>query len=143
MLEESTNLKIVESSENHPLKIEFNVEENDYEKKLVKYNDLVIQINKTDLNKTNINKLKNTSTVDIDFFDDEGNYKISEFLEKAYKSSLPNKFESDFIETDRKVNLLFSAFEGKVLRIFPIPNNSTNKWVSFSDIEPNDFSDYS
>ena len=76
----------------------------------------------------------------IDFFDDEGNYKISEFLEKAYKSSLPNKFESDFIETDRKVNLLFSAFEGKVLRIFPIPNNSTNKWVSFSDIEPNDFS---
>ena len=70
MLEESTNLKIVESSENHPLKIEFNVEENDYEKKLVKYNDLVIQINKTDLNKTNINKLKNTSTVDIDFFDD-------------------------------------------------------------------------
>ena len=76
----------------------------------------------------------------IDFFDDEGNYKMSEFLEKAYKSSLPNKFESDFIETDRKVNLLFSAFEGKVLRIFPIPNNSNNKWVALSDIEPNDFS---
>ena len=47
----------------------------------------------------------------IDFFDGKGNYKISKFLEKAYKSSLPNQFEKDFIETDRRVNLLFSALE--------------------------------
>ena len=32
------------------------------------------------------------------------------------------------IETDRKVNLLFSALDGKILTIFPIPNNAGNKW---------------
>jgi len=75
----------------------------------------------------------------VDFFDDDGNYKISSQLEESYKSSLPNQFQKDFIELDRKINLLFSAFEGKILRIFPIPNDSNNKWVSFSDIQPNDF----
>jgi len=75
----------------------------------------------------------------VDFFDDNGNYKISSQLEESYKASLPNQFQKDFIELDRKINLLFSAFEGKILRIFPIPNHSNNKWVSFSDIQPNDF----
>ena len=37
------------------------------------------------------------------FFDDKGNYKLAKNLETAYKSSLPNQFEKDFIETDRKV----------------------------------------
>ena len=45
----------------------------------------------------------------MDFFDEQGNYKISTNLENAYKSSLPTQFEKDFIESDRKVNLLFSA----------------------------------
>ena len=69
----------------------------------------------------------------VDFFDQNGNYKISSQLENAYKASLPNQFQKDFIETDRKVNLLFSAFEGTILKIFPLPNNQNNKWVSFSD----------
>ncbi|MBU86970.1 MAG: cytochrome C biogenesis protein [Flavobacteriaceae bacterium] len=75
----------------------------------------------------------------VDFFDDNGNYKISSQLENAYKASLPNQFQKDFIETDRKVNLLFSAFEGKILRIFPIPNHPNNKWISFSENETNQF----
>ena len=57
------------------------------------------------------------------FFDVQGNYKLAPYLEAAYKSATPNQFQKDFIETDRKVNLLFSALEGKVLRIFPVPND--------------------
>ena len=75
----------------------------------------------------------------VDFFDQNGNYKISSQLENAYKASLPNQFQKDFIETDRKVNLLFSAFEGTILRIFPLPNNLNNKWVSFSDSDVTQF----
>ena len=75
----------------------------------------------------------------IDFFDGKGNYKISKFLEKAYKSSLPNQFEKDFIETDRRVNLLFSALEGEILKIFPIPNDSNNKWISSSEVSSENF----
>ena len=75
----------------------------------------------------------------MDFFDSKGNYKISTNLENAYKSSLPNQFEKDFIESDRKVNLLFSALEGDILRIFPAPKNVNNKWVSFSELKNENF----
>ena len=75
----------------------------------------------------------------MDFFDGKGNYKISTNLENAYKSSLPNQFEKDFIESDRKVNLLFSALEGDILRIFPTPNNVNNKWVSYSELKNENF----
>ncbi len=75
----------------------------------------------------------------MDFFDEQGNYKISTNLENAYKSSLPNQFEKDFIESDRKVNLLFSALEGDILRIFPKPNDLNNKWVSYSELKDQNF----
>jgi cytochrome c-type biogenesis protein CcsB len=68
------------------------------------------------------------------FFDERGNYKLSPYLDEAYKSATPNQFEKDFIETDKKVNLLNSALSGKILRIFPIPNDPNNKWVSFLEI---------
>ena len=35
------------------------------------------------------------------------------------EKSVPNQFQKDFIELDRRVNLLYSALEGKVMRIFP------------------------
>ncbi len=68
------------------------------------------------------------------FFDARGAYKLAPMLEDAYKAATPNQFQKDFIETDRKVNLLFSALEGKVLRIFPIPNDVNNKWVSLQEV---------
>ena len=74
-----------------------------------------------------------------DFFDKNGNYKLASQLESSYKSSLPNQFEKDFIDVDRKINLLFSALDGKILKIFPIPNDIGNKWVSFSEINTTDF----
>ena len=33
----------------------------------------------------------------MDFFDMRGNYRLAPYLEDAYKSSLPNQFEKDFI----------------------------------------------
>ena len=62
---------------------------------------------------------------------------MAPFLEDAYKSSLPNQFEKDFIESDRKVNLMYSALEGDILKIFPIPLDQNNKWIA-----PNESSDY-
>jgi cytochrome c-type biogenesis protein CcsB len=69
------------------------------------------------------------------FFDDKGNYKLSPYLDDAYKAANPNQFEKDFIEADKKVNLLNAALSGKILRIFPIPNDKNNKWVSFLEVE--------
>ena len=75
----------------------------------------------------------------ISFFDQEGNYKIATQLEEAYRAGIPNQFQKDFIEVDKRVNLLYSALEGKVLRIFPIPGDENNKWVSFPELEEAQF----
>lgn len=70
----------------------------------------------------------------IDFFDNQGNYKLSPYLDAAYKAANPNQFEKDFIETDKKVNLMESALSGSILKIFPIPNDPNNKWVSYPEL---------
>ncbi len=70
----------------------------------------------------------------VSFFDNQGNYKISSQLEGAYRAALPNQFQKDFIEVDKRVNLLYAALEGKILRIFPIPGDPSNKWVSYPEL---------
>ena len=68
------------------------------------------------------------------FFDEKGNYKLTKYLDIAFKSAVPSSFEKDFIETDRKVNLLNAALSGRILKIFPVPDDKNNKWVSFLEI---------
>tara|TARA_B110000971_G_scaffold135457_1_gene138472 strand:+ start:6 stop:3131 length:3126 start_codon:yes stop_codon:yes gene_type:complete len=75
----------------------------------------------------------------MSFFDTTGVYKLSTQLEGAYRTPVPNQFQKDFIEVDKRVNLLYSALEGKVLRIFPIPEDENNKWVSFPELEEANF----
>jgi cytochrome c-type biogenesis protein CcsB len=68
-------------------------------------------------------------------FDKMGNYKLSPYLDDAYKTNTPNQFQKDFIEVDKKVNILNSALSGNILKIFPIPNDKNNKWLSFLEID--------
>ncbi|NDI99228.1 cytochrome c biogenesis protein CcsA [Flavobacterium sp. LaA7.5] len=69
-----------------------------------------------------------------DFFDAQGNYKLSAILDKAYREPVPNQFQKDFMDIDRKVNLLYSAITGQILKIFPVPNDKNNKWVSYLEM---------
>lgn len=68
------------------------------------------------------------------FFDVKGNYKLSPYLDEAYKTGNPNQFQKDFIEADKKVNLLNSALGGNILKIFPVPNDKNYKWASYLEI---------
>ena len=70
----------------------------------------------------------------IDFFDAKGNYKLTNQLDKAYKAAVPSQFEKDFIDADKKVNLLYSALSGQILKIFPKPYDKNNKWVSYLEL---------
>ena len=70
----------------------------------------------------------------INFFNEDGSYKLTKYLEPAFKSGNPNQFEKDFIETDKKVVLLESALGGGILKIFPIPKNENSKWVSYPEL---------
>ena len=69
-----------------------------------------------------------------DFFDERGKYKLSPFLEDAYQAGVPNQFQKDYINTDKKVNLLYRALEGNILKIFPIPGDENNKWISYKEV---------
>ncbi|SFE05983.1 cytochrome c biogenesis protein [Flavobacterium phragmitis] len=71
----------------------------------------------------------------VKFFDEQGNYKLSPYLDAAYKAANPNQFEKDYIETDKKVNLMESALSGSILKIFPVPNDPNHKWVSYLERE--------
>ncbi|RTY84488.1 cytochrome C biogenesis protein [Flavobacterium sp. ZB4P23] len=70
----------------------------------------------------------------VAFFDAKGNYKLSKYLEESFKAANPNQFEKDFIETDKRVNLMESALSGRILKIFPIPDDKNNKWVSYLEL---------
>ena len=65
-----------------------------------------------------------------DFLTPNGAYKIKSAVEEAQKSRIQNKFQTDLIKIDRRVGLLYSAIGGGILRIYPIPNDENNKWVS-------------
>ena len=70
----------------------------------------------------------------VAFFDAKGNCKLSKYLEESFKAANPNQFEKDFIETDKRVNLMESALSGRILKIFPIPEDKNNKWVSYLEL---------
>jgi len=73
-----------------------------------------------------------------DFFNDStGTYKLAPYLEGAYRAKVKNQFQKDFIAADEKVNLLYRTLEGKVLKIFPIPNAENNKWLSYPELFEN------
>lgn len=66
----------------------------------------------------------------IDFIDEKGQYKIKALVEQAQKTAVKSKFQKDLVNVDKRVGLLYSAIGGAILRIFPIPNDANNKWVS-------------
>ncbi len=69
-----------------------------------------------------------------DFFDEKGNYKLDQFLDEAHQASIKDQFQKDFIAADEKVNLLYSAVSGQILKIFPIPGHENDKWVSYLEL---------
>jgi cytochrome c-type biogenesis protein CcsB len=65
-----------------------------------------------------------------DFFTEKGEYKLSPYLDDAYKTNQPNGYQTQFKETDQRVTLLYNTLEGMPLKIFPVPNDENNKWIS-------------
>ncbi|MFI1770529.1 cytochrome c biogenesis protein CcsA [Thalassobellus citreus] len=70
-----------------------------------------------------------------DFLNDNGTYKLSPYVEDAYNAAVPNGYQKKIKETDERVRLLFNTIEGASLKIFPIPNDDNNKWISTSDFK--------
>lgn len=68
-----------------------------------------------------------------DFFDPQGNYKLAGILEKAYRESVPTQFQKDYMDIGKRIDLLYSALTGQILKVYPIPGDKNRKWVSYPE----------
>ncbi|MAN58644.1 MAG: cytochrome C biogenesis protein, partial [Flavobacteriaceae bacterium] len=75
----------------------------------------------------------------LDLFDEQGNYKLEPYLEAATNKATPNQFEKDFVKAHENFYLLNQALSGSILKIFPLPNDANNKWVSFPELQEANF----
>jgi len=74
-----------------------------------------------------------------DFLTNKGVYKIKDKVADAQKKNIKNKFEKDLINIDKRVGLMYSAVWGAIFKIFPIPNDPNNKWVSLPETSEANF----
>ena len=65
-----------------------------------------------------------------DFFDAQGQYKLTPLLADIYHTNTPNQFQKDFREVDQRIGLLNRALSGDIFKLFPVPNDANHKWIS-------------
>jgi cytochrome c-type biogenesis protein CcsB len=65
-----------------------------------------------------------------DFFDEKGRNKLGPYLQEAFTTNTPNKFQQDFKDAYFRLSLLDRALSGEILKIFPLLNDENNKWIS-------------
>jgi cytochrome c-type biogenesis protein CcsB len=70
-----------------------------------------------------------------DFLPD-GNYLLYEFVNNAYNKKVPERteFDKEVMKLDERVNILYMAQNGGMLRIFPNQNAENNTWMSLSEL---------
>jgi cytochrome c-type biogenesis protein CcsB len=72
-----------------------------------------------------------------DFIDFEkgGVYKLQNFVEEAYqkKPSERSKFDNEIIKADERLNISFLVYKQSMMRLFPVPDDPNNKWITSAD----------
>lgn len=74
-----------------------------------------------------------------DFFDKKGQSKFEPFLEKAFSTTNPNKFQKDIKDTYLRLGLLNRTLGGDILKIFPLLEDENNKWISAVEYRSGNF----
>jgi cytochrome c-type biogenesis protein CcsB len=70
-----------------------------------------------------------------DFFDQKGNYKLRDAAENSFrkKQADQNAFDKEIIKVDERANVCMMAFNGSMLKIFPLQGSTNNTWISWDD----------
>lgn len=71
----------------------------------------------------------------LNFFSPDGKYKIGQMVEAATRKrpSQRNKLEQEVIKVDEQVNVYYMAQRGSFYKLFPVPNDENNTWVTPKD----------
>ena len=69
------------------------------------------------------------------FFPDN-NYILHTYVEAAFrkKPAERNKFDNEIIRLDERINICYLLFTGDLLRVLPIPGDSSHTWYSYRTI---------
>lgn len=70
------------------------------------------------------------------FFNTEGNYILADQV-KAAQAMMPKDqgtLDKALIKIDEKVNIVNMVFSGSFFKMFPVPNDNTNTWVSAAEL---------
>jgi cytochrome c-type biogenesis protein CcsB len=67
-----------------------------------------------------------------DFFTKEGGYKLTKQVSNsARKKPLDkNKYDTELIKIDERLNIAYMVYTGSLLKIYPIPKDVNNKWLN-------------
>jgi len=69
-----------------------------------------------------------------DFFKKDGDhgYKIFDEVTKASRKKPLEKsqYDKELIKVDERVNVAYMAYQGTLMRIYPVPNDKNHKWVA-------------
>ncbi|MEM7086915.1 MAG: cytochrome c biogenesis protein CcsA [Bacteroidota bacterium] len=66
----------------------------------------------------------------FDLLDSNMKNKLGPYLQEATSKTNPNQFEKDFIKLNEKSYILDATLSGGLLKLFPIPGDQNNKWIS-------------
>lgn len=71
----------------------------------------------------------------IDAYDEKGMYKLAQVVEAARRKDPANRnqFEKEVLKFDEKLYIMYLAFTGELLRIFPLENDPNNTWYGPRD----------
>ncbi|AMC12029.1 hypothetical protein Lupro_12495 [Lutibacter profundi] len=69
------------------------------------------------------------------FFNEDGSYKLKNVAETAFRNSPSeqNTFDKEIIKVNERVEIFMMAFQGNLLKIFPLQNSVNNKWIHWND----------
>ena len=70
----------------------------------------------------------------MDLIDENGRNKLGPYIEDASKTNNKNQFQKGFMKAYENFYLLNEALSGSIFKIFPIPDDPNNRWVSYAEL---------
>ncbi|NEW61284.1 cytochrome C biogenesis protein, partial [Sulfurovum sp. bin170] len=70
-----------------------------------------------------------------DFFDEKTGYRLAEKVSESgrKKATDKNKYDIEIVKIDERLNIAYMVYIGSLVQIFPVPNDTNNKWVNPSE----------
>ncbi len=71
----------------------------------------------------------------IDFFDENGQYKLQNSINESFrkKQNEKNKFDKEVLKVDERLNIFHMIITGSILKIFPEQASKNHKWLSWNE----------